>query len=183
MGKIINEQSFINQNIFQYEERLNSQFTRILATKPTYVTYFHINNISSTTDVGFENVERLVGVNSPIRFNEVKDFPIHGLERIGLDLEQTEYGLDVNYESDGVILPNTVQPFVDDLFIINYLNKPYLFRISNIKYDTIKSNNFYGITFYLLSTDHEMIDQVYKQISDKYTCDIMNVGTDRKSVV
>ena len=76
MGKFIKESNFLNDNVFAFEERLNSQYTRILDMKATYTTYFHINTENSTTDVGFENI----GENSPLKFNEIKEFPLYGIE-------------------------------------------------------------------------------------------------------
>lgn len=183
MGKVIKESNFLNENVFAFEERLNSQYARILDMKATYTTYFHINTENSTTDVGFENIERTLGENSPLRFNEIKEFPIYGIEQMTFNLGQQEEGLTIDYDSDAVILPNTIQPFPNDYFLINYIDKPYLFRVTNVMLDNIKSNNYYKIGYTLESTNEEAIEALYKQTISKYTCDINNLGTEYKCII
>ena len=75
MGFKFDEKLLVNNNIFKYEDKLNSAFTRFLETTPTYVTYYNINTIDSTVDLGFSNVDKILGPQSPIRFSEVKKFP------------------------------------------------------------------------------------------------------------
>lgn len=183
MGQLKKENQFIDDSIFKYEGKLNSQYTRVLNTKPTYTTFFHINNVLSTTDSGYQNIERFIGEDSPLRFYEVKDFPIYGLERVAFELDQREEGVNIAYESEGIILPGTLQPLVDDFFIVNSIKQPYLFKVTSIKYDTIKSNNFYGISFTLYSTDESYIDAIYKQVTERFTCNINNIGTEEKCII
>lgn len=183
MGKFIKESNFLNDNVFAFEERLNSQYTRILDMKATYTTYFHINTENSTTDVGFENIERTIGENSPLKFNEIKEFPLYGIEQMAFNLSQQDEGLTVEYDSEAVILPNTVEPYPNDYFLITYINKPYLFRITSVVLDNIKSNNYYKVGFTLESTNEEAIEALYKQCIGKFTCDINNLGTEYKCII
>lgn len=183
MGKFIKESNFLNDNVFAFEERLNSQYTRILDMKATYTTYFHINTENSTTDVGFENIERTIGENSPLKFNEIKEFPLYGIEQMAFNLSQQDEGLTVEYDSEAVILPNTVEPYPNDYFLITYINKPYLFRITSVVLDNIKSNNYYKVGFTLESTNEEAIGALYKQCIGKFTCDINNLGTEYKCII
>ena len=74
------EQNFLNNNIFKFEDRINSQYTRFLDRPPTYTTYYKINDIESTVDTGFNNIERMLGQNSPINYNEIKNFPIYNID-------------------------------------------------------------------------------------------------------
>ena len=66
MGFKFDEKALINNNIFKYEEKLNSAYTRFLETTPTYVTYYNVNPIESTVDLGFSNVEKILGDHSPL---------------------------------------------------------------------------------------------------------------------
>lgn len=183
MGFLLDEKKMMNETAFIHEERMGSQYARFLDKSPTYSTYYHINNIESTADNGFQSVERVLGGNSPIRFNEVKNFPIYGVEQILLNLSDELQGMDSSYEGEAVILPNTVKPLPNDMFTIDYLDQNYLFMVTEIAYDTIKSNNFYKITFTVKSLDGDDVENIKRQCSDKFTAVVSNVGTKEKCIV
>lgn len=181
MGYLLAEEEFLNNNIFKFEDRMNSQYSRFLDRTPTYVTYYNISNVNSTVDNGFESVEQLLGDNSPIRFNKVENFPIYGIDQIVLDLADDEEGLTTDYDGDAVILPNTVKPLPGDFFVINHLSIKVQFMVTDIKYDTIKSNNFYKISYTLKSVSEPK--QIEKQVSDKFKCIVDNIGTEEKCLI
>lgn len=183
MGFIFDEKSFINDNVFLHEEKINSQYTRFLESTPTYVTYYSINNIESTADSGFLGVERVLGPQSPLRFNEVKDLPVYGIEQIILNLGDELQGLDSSYEGEGIILPNTINPLPNDLFTISYLNQNYIFMVTEISYDTIKSNNFFKISFTIKSLDEEQKGYLDNQLSDKFNCIVDNIGSKERVII
>lgn len=183
MGYLIDDKQFINDNIIQYEERMNSQYSRFLEKTPTFVTYYHINNINSITDNGFQAIEQVIGGDSPLRFNLIKDFPVYGLEPILLDLNDEEEGLTTSYDNDLIILPNTVHPLPNDFFTISYLNSAYLFMVTEVSYDTIKSNNYYKITFTVKSLDEDVINNLEQQVQEKYNCILRNIGTQEKCLI
>ena len=177
MAKFIQEHEFLNENINKLEERLNTQYARILDTKPTYTTYYQVNPVMSTVDNGFLDSESSIGHNSPIRYNEIKVFPIYGLEQIQLQIDDNDWGLDTNYEGEGIILPQTIKPTPGDWFVIDYLNIPVMFYVNSVNFDTIKSNNYYRISFHVRSIDVDAKKALSKQIVDKYTCDVKNIGS------
>ncbi len=183
MGHLIDEQSFINNNIFKYEERMNSQYSRFLDKTPTFTTYFNIDNITSITDTGFLNVERIIGSNSPVKFKQINDFPVYGVESVLLDLSDDEVGLDISYDGELIILPNTIVPLPNDCFTISYLNKDYLFMVTDVKFDTIKSNNYYKISFTIKSLSSETRLQLLSQVDENYNCILTNIGTQEKCII
>jgi hypothetical protein len=183
MGFLFDEKKFINDNIFQYEQRMNSQYTKFLDKSPNFTTYYHINNISSTADLGFQSIERIIGPNSPIKFKVVKDFPVYGLDNINLNLSDEDQGLDSNYDSELIILPNTIQPLPNDCFVFNYLDQNYIFKITEVQYDTIKSNNYYKISYTVNSLTEDMKAQLDLQVDEKYVCNFTNIGTKEKCLI
>jgi hypothetical protein len=183
MGQILQDKVFLNANIFQFEKRLESQYTIFLDKIPTFVTYYHISVNNSMTDSGFLNVDEIVGNDSPIKFQKIDDFPIYGIEAIQLDLSDEDEGLNSSYESEGIILPNTIKPLPNDYFTITYLSKEYIFMVNNIDYDTIKSNNFYKINFHLKSISDQGVDNLNRQVLEKYQCIFDNIGTDDKCLI
>lgn len=178
MATFINKSEFLNENIAMAETRLNSQYTKFLEQHPTFTTYYHIDTRRSTTEKGLKDVEGLIDSRSPIRYNRIHEFPLYGIEQIQLDLSEEEEGFNTNYEGTAVILPNTIHPLQDDYFSIDYLGKRALFRVIDIKYDTIKSNGYYNISFMLKAVDDPtQIDGLDKLVVEDYDCIFENIGT------
>ena len=59
MAILINEQKLVDDNVFQYENRLNSSISRFLDKSPTFVTYYHVNYQETTMDGGFRDIEEI----------------------------------------------------------------------------------------------------------------------------
>ena len=128
MGSFIKDENFLNDNIFLFEKRLGSQYSIFFDGKtPTFVTYYHINNINSIADSGFLNVENILGPESPIRFQKIESFPLYGIESIKPDLVDEDEGLNSNFDGEAIALPNTIKPLPNDFFTINYLDNTFLF--------------------------------------------------------
>lgn len=180
---LLDQKKLINDNIFLYEQRLNSQYTRFLDKSPLFVKYFSISNLETSADLGFQTVDRILGPSSPIKFKEIKDLPMYGIEQILLDLSAEDQGLDTDYEGEGIMLPNTVKPVPNDFFMINHLDKNYLFMVNKIAYDTIKSNNFYKVTFNVRSLDGQEVLWLNEQVTEKYSCIFTNIGTKDKCLI
>ena len=183
MARFIDEEKIINNNAFVYEEKLNSQYTRFLEKPPAFVTYYSINAVESVVDEGFLNIERLLGKNSPIKFNKIEHFPVYGLDLITPDLAEDEEGLTTSYNGDLIILPNTIIPNPNDFFIINHLDKHIIFMVTEVDYDTIKSNSFYKIGFTLDKLDISDFQKLEEQTVENFECIYRNIGTEDKCLV
>ncbi len=183
MGTLLNEKEFLNKNIFNYTGRMESQFTRFLTTQPTFVTYYKINSNETTTDLGLYNVETLIGNRSPVKYNKIIDFPVYGLDDIRLDIDDGDEGLNTNYTADVIILPNTIVPSPNDMFFITYLDKSFVFIVTSMEYDTIKSNNFYKVGIALKDISDVIQDQLDEQVVDTYDCVFRNIGTEDKCIL
>ena len=171
---------FVNQNVALLRDRQSSMYSIFLESKPTFTTYYHVNKIRSRTDKGLKMPEKLNGALSPIRYNKLIGFPLYGIEQIQLQLEEEDEGLTSDYSGEALILPNTIHPTPDDYFIINYLEKKYMFRITNYAYDTIKSNNYYKIEYTIQSVDIDFFNDIERQVVKTYYTQFENIGTDDK---
>lgn len=183
MANFINEELFINNNAFRYENSLNSQYTRFLDKPLTFVTYYTISNVETTVDEGLQNIECLLGNNSPLRFNKINSLPVYGLDEIAPDLSDEEEGLTSEFDSELVILPGTVVPKPNDFFIFNHVKGNFLFMVTSISYDTIKSNNFYKIGYTLKFINDEELSKLEKQTVDNFDCIYKNIGTEDKCLI
>ena len=178
MAKFKSPAEFINTNVSLLANRQTSMYAAFLESKPTYVTYYHINKIHSRTDRGLKIPEKLNGALSPIRYNKIFNFPLYGIEQIQLQLDEMDEGLNSEYNGEAIILPNTIHPTVDDYFIIDYLEKKYMFRVIKYDYDTIKSNNFYKIEYIIQSVDVSFFNDIEKQVVKVYYTQLENIGTE-----
>lgn len=183
MGYLFDEKKFISENVLLQDQRITSQYSRFLDSTPTYVTYYNISNIESTADYGFKNIEKLLGDTSPLRFNKVTNLPIYGIENIIPRLEDEEQGLDINFDGEGVILPNTVRPRPNDLFIIDYMGKSIIFMVTTFEYDSMRNNGYYNIGFTLKWVNPEKFKQLERQTVDSFECYVENIGTEEKVLI
>lgn len=183
MAILVDEKRMVENNIFEFEDKLKSPTTRFMDTTPTYVTYYHINADESTTDEGFRDVASILGHRSPLKFKKITNFPIYGMDQVVLNLQDSDQGLDTEFNGDAIILPNTIKPLANDFFVIPYLHDAYVFRVTEIAYDTVMPDNFYKISFQLEYIDPEKEELLEKQSNESYTCVLDNIGTENKCLI
>lgn len=183
-GKFINttQKHIINSLVEGSNDRFKNPYYIFTDKKPTAVTYYNINKSKSTLDEALKIEYSRLGEDAPLRFNRINNFFIYGLERIMTSLETGEYGLEATaIEGDVYVLPNTIQPYPNDYFTIDYLKQKLLFKIINVTFDTIENDaNFWKISYRLdRLEDVDILDQIV----DDYEMIINNVGTDFKSII
>lgn len=180
--------SFINTNYSKTvdnlvkgsQERLNNPYYLFSSKKPTNVTYWNINIKKTTLDMGTKQTYDHIGENSSLRFNKINSFQLYGINRIEVDMNLGEYGVESPVEGEALILPNTIIPSVDDMFTIDYLSdKPIIFRVNKVSIDTLENgSNFYRIQYYLDRTDETALDYLNsKQLVNEYNYKPGNVGS------
>ena len=183
MAIFLDEKRMVEEAVFIHEKKLKSPVSRFIEQSPTFVTYYHINTDATTTDGGFMDVSSIIGFRSPLRFNKIESFPLYGIEQIVLQLQETDQGLDTSYEGEAIILPNSIKPVANDFFIIPYLNNPYVFRVTEIMYDTIMTDNYYKIGFKLEYIDEGKVENIENQVHEKYSCILENIGTENNCII
>ena len=184
MAILINEQKLMDDNAFKFENRLNTQITRFLDKSPVFVTYYHVSADEVTTDGGYKDVEEIYGKNSPLRYKKIENFPLYGLDTVQLAIQDTDQGLDTDYQGDAVSLPNTIKPLQNDFFTINHVKKgTFLFRVIQVDYDNIRPDNFYKITYRLESLEESVLNNINDQVNEKYTCILENIGSENNCII
>ena len=183
MAFLIDEQKFVDDNAFKFENRLNSQVTRFLDKSPVFVTYYHVDSDETTTDGGFKDVNALWGKDSPIKYKKIENLPLYGFDSVQLNLQDTDQGLDTEYSGDAILLPNTVKPLQNDFFTVNHVKGVFLFRVTQVDYDTIRPDNFYKITYRIESLENEVLEDINNQVNEKFTCILQNVGSTNNCII
>lgn len=183
MAFLISEQKHVEDNIFKYENRLNSEITRFLDKSPVFVTYYHVNPNETTVDGGFKDIENILGDESPLRFQKIENFPLYGLEPVQLAIEEADEGLNTSYQSECVILPNTIKPLQNDLFVIKHVKGGFVFRVIGVQYDNIRPDNFYKIEFKFTWLDEDKEDEINEQVVEKFTCVLENIGSENQCII
>lgn len=184
MASLINEQKYLQDAAFTYEKRLTSPINKFLDSTPTYVTYYHINADVTTTDAGFLDVESILGSHSPLRFNKIVNFPLYINDPIQINLEESDQGLDTNYESEAIVLPGTIRPLHNSFFTINTLGtKPFLFRVTTVSQDTVINDGFYKIGYKLEAIDTGEITKLEAQVVAKFEYIQRTIGSDERCII
>lgn len=180
---IFSEENLINDNIFKFEQRLQSHVNKYIEGGAILTTYIHQDANSTTVDRGTQDIDQLFGNKSPLRFNEIKNFPLYGFGQTNPDNTDENQIEDFNVEGDCIILPSTITPNVYDFFIINHLKMKALFQVTSVNFDSMKVEGYYKIHYRLYSTEIETIDNMYKQVIGYYSMDLNAVGSITNPVI
>lgn len=180
---IYNEESLIDNNIFEYEKRIHSPSVRMQSKNMVLTTYWHVNNSKTTTDAGWQDVQNVLGDKSPIRYDKIEKFPLYEMEQINLQIEDSEAGIDMNHEGDATIIPGTIKPLPNSFFTIDHLTEAYVFRVTEVTVDNVMPDNYYKIHYRLEYVNGDMIDQLNSQTTETYSCILDNIGTEERCIV
>lgn len=183
MGKFIetNEKTFVN-NYVQSFITSTDEYSKFQEGSPTFCTYYSVDTRASTADPGLGEVVELIGDESPIRYNRIEDFPLYAMEELipNLDFDE-QMGLATEVEGTALLLPNTIVPNIDDLFLISYAHEQKLYRVNNIETSSYSSKTFYKISFNKENSGTSILDS--KQVIDDWKVVYKNIGTEYKSVI
>lgn len=187
MAKIVNieKSKYLNENIKIYESNKVGQYSKFLDKNPIFVTWLHINSAETRSDIGTGGVNADVGINSPIRFNQINNLPTYNIPDLKPDIDYSENGYDIELDiSDAVLLPNTIVPSVGDYLIITLPTTTEIaLRVNTFNYNTIQSNDFYTYSADLKYTGKNLIDKFKNQIVQEYETIFENIGTDDKCFI
>lgn len=184
MSKFINTQHklTIDSLVEGLKDRLKNPHYLFTDKKATIVDYYNINISKSTLDEASKLAYAPLGSNSPLRFNKIVDAYLFGIDKIMVNLNNDEYGLEADsIEGEAIVLPNTFIPYPDDYFSIKYLYKKVLFRVLEVTIDTLESGaNFYKINYKLDQVDETIIDG---QVVEEFKMIVNNIGTNYNTII
>ena len=154
MGKILSTtyKDSVERVTGLYEKLVNNPFYMFNDSKPTVCTYYSINRDFSSVDVGGKFIMDNIGEQSPLRFNRVYDFLLHGFNKIQLQTDLDEFGLESDkITGDCVVLPNMFVPIEGDYFEVEHIkDSTYLFLVTDVQKDTLSNGaNAYKLSYKL----------------------------------
>lgn len=165
------------------KEKINNPYYIFSDKKPTKVTYYAQNIEMSTLDEASGLYGEHIGADSPFKFNKINDFLLYGIERINVEYEAGEYGVESNpITGSCIILPNTITPRPGDFFSITYIKEAILFKVNAVTTDTLDTGaNIYSLEYSLDKI--EGIDNIESQVEKSFNFLVNNVGTDFKTII
>ena len=166
------------------KSKLNNPYYIFSDRKPTKVVYFSQNIEKSTLDEASGLNEAYIGDGSPFKFNKINDFIIYGIERITIDYDAGDNGIEANpVNGEATILPNTITPRPGDYFGINYIKEKNLFKVISVSTDTLDNGaNIYKLE-YSLCSDGYTAERIEKQVDQCFDFVVTNSGTDFKTII
>ena len=162
---------------------LNNPYYMWSDKKPTTVTYYHINAEKSSLDQAAQIPYSDLGPRCPFRFNKITKFVLYGIDRITLNLENGDYGVEAGEISgDAIVLPGTIVPYPGDYFSIDLAtDSTWLFRVNDVDKDTLDDgSNIWKLSYRL---EHDDNSKIVDLVTDNYNLIVNNVGTRYTSVI
>lgn len=179
MSQLIYDQEALVQNqMYKYDAFLHSRLTQYTGDGRTLVTYYNINDQQTTTSLGMETHYQVLGVDSPLRFNKIKQFVLLGFSQLQPQEEQASQTQVRNYglQGEAYIIPGTIMPKENDFFIVNHLHMNHLFRVTQVQQDGLNTDGSYKISYALFTTNPPEIDWVEKQTTKTLQFDMQTIG-------
>ena len=132
------------------------------------VDYYNHHTTQSQLDKALKIPYANIGPESPLRFNLIHNMYVYGIDRITLQLENGEMGIEGSeITGEVIILPNTIVPYPGDYFSINMTKKKYLFQIRHVTPDTLENGaNYYKAEYKLeYLSDDRLVPLVVKEFN------------------
>jgi len=159
-----------------------SQFVRFLDSTPTFCTIYNISNIESLVEFGSKDIDSYIGVNSPLKYNKIEDYPLYGFSNIENEIQFDEVEGSYNeFETTVKSIPSDLVINVGDSVV--YPNLPdVLFTVSDIREINLTTEDYREITLSIVRSG-DYISLIENQILDEYDTIYNNIGTEDKVVI
>lgn len=177
-GLIYDEQSHVENQMYKYDKYIHSRVNRYTGSTRTLVRYWNINDENTTTSMGMNTHYQILGVDSPLRYDEIDNMMIMGLSQPAPEDSQTSQTTIRNYGLNGeaYIIPGTIMPKENDFFMIKHVNMEHLFRVTQVSQDGLNTDGSYKIQYALFSTNPKEINSLKTQTVKHLIMDLQTVG-------
>jgi len=185
MGQIIATTEMkraVNANRDAYVAQVSRTYSRLFSRSPTFVTYYQIDPDAGYADINLGGAVNFVGAESPIKFHRIEDFPVYGISEADLStsLEELEGAVSNNIGGEAFVLPGTIEPNENDVFVIQHLGTPLLFRVKQVDPAYLEGRSFFKVQYLLDNNPPGLLD---RQVSGEFAFELRNVGTEFSPVL
>ena len=175
---VFDQQALTDSQMYKYDAFLHSRLNQYTGDGRTLVTYYNINDANTTASLGMETHYQIIGDDSPLRYDKIKQFILLGFSPLQPQDGQVSTTTVRNYELSGeaYIIPGTIMPKENDFFIVNHLHMNHLFRVTQVTQDGLNTDGSYKITYSLFTTNPPEIDKLERQVIKQYQFDMQTIG-------
>ncbi len=179
--KIRREKDLIRRTVDRYIKATTEDYSKYFEGSPTYITYYQLDSIATQQDGNLENVNNLVGANTPNKYKKIEDVVVYGVDAMDISNEVNEKGLQSSINGEFVLLPDSVKPYPGDFFIFDYDDlRDHLFRIDSVQYDKASPKKFFRISYTIYQDNAELITG---NIEGSYVLNYQNIGGEETAVL
>ena len=177
-GLIFDEQALIDDQVYKYDQYLHSRMTKYTGAGRILVKYWNINDSHTTVSLGMGTHYKILGKDSPLRYDEIDNMAFIGFSPLQPEDKQTSTTTVRNYGLSGeaFVIPGTIMPKENDFFIVKHLNMNHLFRVTQVTQDGLNTDGSYRISYELFSTNPQEIESLYDQTVGHYVMDLQTIG-------
>ena len=166
-----------------YQQQAKNPFMASTNIKKSIeVTFFNIDELTSTLDPDSKLYYSSHGKESPLEYVKINNFLLYNYTQIEAQLENGEFGLESgSKDGEAIILPNTIVPIPGSFFFFNKYPSVGIFKVTDANVDTIENgSNFWHIDDRLDRHDIHMLDN---QVSREYIFMADNAGTNLNPMI
>lgn len=186
-GLIYDEKTLVQNQMYKYDKYLHTRINRYTGDTRTLVTYWNINDAETSTSLGMNTHYQILGVDSPLRFDKIENMVLLGFNQASPNDDKQITGTSIrNYGISGecYIIPGTIMPKENDMFIVNHLRMEHVFRVTQVTQDGLTTDGSYRIAYSLYTTNPQEICFLEKQTVKNFVMDLQTVGgTDLTPVI
>ena len=177
-GLIFDENTVVNQQMYKYDQFLHSRVNKYSGEGRTLVTYFNINEKETTDSFGLGTNYKVLGDNSPLRYDMIENMVLMGVTPLNPEEGQASQSPVRNYMLNGeaTTIPGTVMPKENDMFIFNNINMTHIMRITQVVQDGLNTDGSYKVMYSLFSTNPREVEYAYSQTVGHYVMDLQTIG-------
>lgn len=177
-GLVFDEESLLDNQVYKYDQFLHSRVNKYTGAGRLLADYWNINDANTTTSLGMGMHYRILGEDSPLRYDKIENMSLIGFSPLQPEEKQASTSQVRNYGLSGeaFIIPGTIMPKENDFFIVKHINMNHLFRVTQVTQDGLNTDGSYRINYELFSTNPKEIECLHKQTVGHYVMDLQTVG-------
>lgn len=182
--RLLKNQPMVQQLSANIAANEMSNVAMVLQTPTLMATWYRPNPDLSRLVDGWENVRDYISKESTVVYDKIENFPLCGVDNLTTQAQfDDEMGTHEDFQSSGVVYPNTAYPIPNSFFLINDSEVTALYVVTEAHPITMRSNPFIEFSFKLYSRDPDVIKQLDRQVHDVYTVALSSIGIDKTLVI